>query len=137
LVINIRRWPRCFGRSGPWFSVWQTRRQKSIQPWLARVLVAMTFAGWVALISGWYTTEIGRQPWLVQGVLTAAQAASNVPASNIALTLVMYLTLYVTLLFSYIKVVFYLAKKATLKDGGVHTGGVADAEPAVQGAQHA
>ncbi|NMM12010.1 MAG: cytochrome ubiquinol oxidase subunit I [Rhodoferax sp.] len=120
-----------------WFSVWQTRRQRSIQPWLARVLVAMTFAGWVALISGWYTTEIGRQPWLVQGVLTAAQAASNVPASNIALTLVMYLTLYVTLFFSYIKVVFYLAKKATLKEGGVYTGGVADAEPAVQGVQHA
>jgi cytochrome d ubiquinol oxidase subunit I len=120
-----------------WFSVWQTRRQRSIQPWLARVLVAMTFAGWVALISGWYTTEIGRQPWLVQGVLTAAQAASKVPASNIALTLVMYLTLYVTLLFSYIKVVFYLAKKATLKEGLMPTGAVANAEPAVKGAQHA
>ena len=100
-----------------WLSVWQTRKQQAIRPWLARVLVAMTFAGWVALIAGWYTTEIGRQPWLVQGVLTAAQAASDVPAPHIALTLSLYLTLYLALLVAYITVIFHLAKKATLKEG--------------------
>ena len=76
----------------------------------------MTFAGWVALIAGWYVTEIGRQPWLVQGVLTAADAASKVPASNIAFTLVMYLSLYVVLLTSYVGVLFYLARKASLPE---------------------
>jgi cytochrome bd ubiquinol oxidase subunit I len=81
-----------------------------LKPWLLKVLVAMTFAGWVALIAGWYTTEVGRQPWLVSGVLTAAQAASKVPASNIALTLAMYLTLYAALITAYISVVFYLAR---------------------------
>ena len=120
-----------------WFSVWQTRQQRAIQPWLARVLVAMTFAGWVALIAGWYVTEIGRQPWLVQGVLTAAQAASTVPASNIALTLAMYLTVYGALLVAYVSVVFHLAKKATVKDEP----GAPVAAPRVQaphaGAQHA
>jgi cytochrome bd ubiquinol oxidase subunit I len=99
-----------------WFGAWTLRRKGDIQPWLARVLVAMTFAGWVALIAGWYTTEIGRQPWLVQGVLTAAQAASTVPAANIALTLVLYLSLYAVLLVSYVSVLFYLAKKATVKE---------------------
>jgi cytochrome d ubiquinol oxidase subunit I len=78
----------------------------------AMVLVAMTFAGWVALVSGWYVTEIGRQPWLVHGVLTTAQAASQVPAGNIALSLALYLTLYAALLSAYVSVVFYLAKKA-------------------------
>ena len=72
----------------------------------------MTFSGWVALLAGWYVTEIGRQPWLVYGVLTTAQAASTVPAGNIALTLAMYLTLYTALLFAYVRVVFYLARKA-------------------------
>lgn len=105
-----------------WFSVWQIRRRQAMRPWLARVLVGMTFAGWVALIAGWYTTEIGRQPWLVQGVLTAAQAASKVPAANIALTLAMYLALYLALLFAYISVVFHLARKATLKDDSLLTG---------------
>ena len=83
------------------------------------VLVAMTFAGWVALVSGWYVTEIGRQPWLVYGLLTTAQAASQVPAGNIALSLAMYLTLYAALLSAYVSVVFYLAKKAV--DVGVDT----------------
>jgi cytochrome bd ubiquinol oxidase subunit I len=99
-----------------WFCAWTLRRKGDIRPWLARVLVAMTFAGWVALIAGWYTTEIGRQPWLVQGVLTAAQAASTVPAANIALTLVLYLSLYAVLLVAYVSVLFYLAKKATVKE---------------------
>ncbi|MDR7307788.1 cytochrome ubiquinol oxidase subunit I [Rhodoferax saidenbachensis] len=96
-----------------WLGSWQVRKD-ALQPWLARVLVAMTFAGWVALIAGWYVTEIGRQPWLVQGVLTAAQAASKVPASNIAFTLVMYLSLYAVLLTSYVSVLFYLARKASV-----------------------
>jgi cytochrome d ubiquinol oxidase subunit I len=95
-----------------WFATYELKFKSSLSKRTAMVLVAMTFAGWVALISGWYVTEIGRQPWLVHGVLTTAQAASQVPASNIALSLAMYLTLYVALLSAYVSVVFYLAKKA-------------------------
>ncbi|WP_341908539.1 cytochrome ubiquinol oxidase subunit I [Polaromonas sp. YR568] len=89
---------------------WKKDPSRTIRPWQARVLVAMTFAGWVALVAGWYVTEIGRQPWLVHGVLTTAQAASQVPAPRIALTLAMYLTLYAALIVAYISVVFYLAR---------------------------
>ena len=95
-----------------WFATYELKFKSSLSNRTAMVLVAMTFAGWVALISGWYVTEIGRQPWLVHGVLTTAQAASQVPAGNIALSLAMYLTLYVALLSAYVSVVFYLAKKA-------------------------
>jgi cytochrome d ubiquinol oxidase subunit I len=99
-----------------WFASYELKFKTTLSKRTAMVLVAMTFAGWVALISGWYVTEIGRQPWLVHGVLTTAQAASQVPAGNIALSLAMYLTLYVALLSAYVSVVFYLAKKAV--DGG-------------------
>ncbi len=99
-----------------WFATYELKFKSSLSKRTAMVLVAMTFAGWVALISGWYVTEIGRQPWLVHGVLTTAQAASQVPASNIALSLAMYLTLYVALLSAYVSVVFYLAKKAVNGD---------------------
>ena len=95
-----------------WFATYELKFKSSLSKRTAMVLVAMTFAGWVALISGWYVTEIGRQPWLVHGVLTTAQAASQVPASNIALSLAMYLALYLALLSAYVSVVFYLAKKA-------------------------
>lgn len=96
-----------------WLGVWQVRT-RGLQRWLARALVAMTFAGWIALIAGWYVTEIGRQPWLVQGVLTAAQAASGVAARNIVLTLTLYLGLYAALLLAYVQVLFHLARKATV-----------------------
>lgn len=89
---------------------WKKDPVRTLRPWLARVLVGMTFAGWVALVAGWYTTEIGRQPWLVSGVLTAADAASSVAAPQIALTLSLYLALYAALLAAYISVVFYLAR---------------------------
>ena len=95
-----------------WFATYELKFKSSLSKRTAMVLVAMTFAGWVALISGWYVTEIGRQPWLVHGVLTTAQAASQVPAGNIAISLAMYLTLYVALLSAYVSVDFYLAKKA-------------------------
>ena len=97
-----------------WTGVWQLRRQGQLRPWLAKGLVAMTFIGWVALIAGWYVTEIGRQPWLVYGVMTAAEAASTVPAKAIASTLAVYLLLYVVLITAYVSVVFHMARKATL-----------------------
>jgi len=99
-----------------WFASYELKFKNALSKRTAMVLVAMTFAGWVALVSGWYVTEIGRQPWLVHGVPTTAQAASQVPAGNIALSLAMYLTLYAALLSAYVSVVFYLAKKAV--DGG-------------------
>ncbi|MDA0228313.1 MAG: cytochrome ubiquinol oxidase subunit I [Proteobacteria bacterium] len=96
-----------------WLSAWRVWRGRPIDGWWAKAWVAMTFAGWIALVAGWYVTEVGRQPWLVSGVLTTAQAASSVPASNIALTLAMYLTLYAALLVAYVSVLFYLARGKT------------------------
>ncbi|NBW77545.1 MAG: cytochrome ubiquinol oxidase subunit I [Betaproteobacteria bacterium] len=95
-----------------WFTAYQLKFKNTLTPKAAMILVAMTFSGWVALVAGWYVTEIGRQPWLVHGVLTTAQAASQVPAGNIAMSLALYLVLYALLLSAYVSVVFYLAKKA-------------------------
>ncbi|NBX55107.1 MAG: cytochrome ubiquinol oxidase subunit I [Betaproteobacteria bacterium] len=95
-----------------WFAGYELKIKKTLSPHISKVLVGMTFSGWVALVAGWYVTEIGRQPWMVYGLLTTAQAASQVPKNNIALSLAMYLTLYAALLSAYVSVVFYLAQKA-------------------------
>ncbi len=78
--------------------------------------VAMTFSGWLATLAGWYTTEIGRQPWLVTGVLSTKEAVADVPAGMVLGTLITYLVIYGVLLVSYILVIFYLARKATKGD---------------------
>lgn len=99
-----------------WWGVWQLRRQGSPNVWLSRALLGMTFSGWVATVAGWYVTEIGRQPYLVYGVLKTSEAASGVPGPMIALTLALYLTVYLALTAAYISVVFYLARKAGQKN---------------------
>ncbi|RZT36798.1 cytochrome ubiquinol oxidase subunit I [Cupriavidus agavae] len=115
-----------------WLGAWQLRRQGAPSKWLARALVAMTFSGWIALVAGWYVTEIGRQPYLVYGVLTTAQAASKVPATMIGSTLAMYLTLYLLLIVAYISVVFHLARKAG-KAGGTPEPAIETPQPVLPG----
>ncbi len=90
-------------------------RGLEISKLLAVSLVAMTFSGWLALEAGWYVTEVGRQPWLVYGILKTNDAASLVSSPNILLTLITYLSLYLVLLCSFIAAIFHLAKKATYK----------------------
>jgi cytochrome bd ubiquinol oxidase subunit I len=77
------------------------------------VLVVMSFSGWIAVVAGWYTTEMGRQPWLVHGILRTAEAAApNVGSGLILTSLAMYLLLYLVLIVAYVSVLFYLARKA-------------------------
>jgi cytochrome d ubiquinol oxidase subunit I len=102
--------------------------------WMLRTLAGMSFSGWVATLAGWYTTEIGRQPWLVQGVLTTEQAVADVPAGMVATTFAVYMAAYVLLTAAYIGVLTYLAGKAAT--GGGHMPffeprfGRVDAQPA-------
>jgi len=95
-----------------WVATWFTLRRRPYPRWLLRALSAMTFSGWIAVLAGWLTTEIGRQPYLVYGILTTAEAASDVPPGNIALTLSAYFIVYVLLLISYLVVVTQLARSA-------------------------
>ena len=95
-----------------WTSLLWLKRFKDLHPWLARVLVGMAFSGWVATVSGWYVTEIGRQPWMVTGVLKRADALAAVPAPMIAISLSMYLLIYAFLMAAFISTIFYMARKA-------------------------
>jgi cytochrome bd ubiquinol oxidase subunit I len=94
-----------------WIAAYVLWRRGEPGPWLARGLVAMTFSGWVATLAGWYVTEIGRQPWLVTGILKTGEAASAVPAPMIGITLVAYLLVYALLLAAYVATLFLLARK--------------------------
>jgi cytochrome d ubiquinol oxidase subunit I len=83
---------------------------------MLKTLVGMTFSGWVATIAGWYVTEIGRQPWLVQGVLKTSDAVTTIASHNVALSLAMYLGVYIILMAAYLHTLFNLARKAIVVD---------------------
>jgi len=74
-----------------------------------RVLAAMTFSGWVATLAGWYVTEIGRQPFIVYGVLRTADVVAQHPPGLVLSTLVAYLVVYAFLLAAYVGVLMYMS----------------------------
>jgi cytochrome d ubiquinol oxidase subunit I len=79
--------------------------------WLLWPLSGMAFSGWVATLAGWYVTEIGRQPFVVYGLVRTADVASTVPPAHIALTLTLYVVTYAALLLAFIGVVRHMAEK--------------------------
>ena len=88
-------------------------------------LTVMTFSGWLAMLAGWYVTEIGRQPFIVFGLLRTAEVASNVAPPMIAFTLALYIIVYIALIVSYVGVVKYMAEKPVdTTSGAPQTGGV-------------
>ena len=89
-------------------SGWQPDRLPRPLLW---VMAGMTFSGWVATVAGWYVTEIGRQPFIVFGLIRTAEVASNVAAPMIALTLALYVTVYLALVLAYVGVLKYMAEK--------------------------
>lgn len=98
-----------------WYGWWRLRKTRwqpqQLPKWLLYTFAGMTFSGWVATLAGWYVTEIGRQPFLVYGILRTEDAVTQiVPSENIGLTLVMYLVLYGAMLLSYLMVLKYMAE---------------------------
>jgi len=98
-----------------WYGWWRYRRvgwQPSALPrWLLGTFAAMTFAGWVATVAGWWVTEVGRQPFIVSGLVRTADVASRVGSPLIATTLTLYVVLYVALVIAYAAVLKYMAEK--------------------------
>jgi cytochrome d ubiquinol oxidase subunit I len=98
--------------AGCWL-LWRAQwRADALPRWLLWGLSGMTFSGWVATLAGWYVTEIGRQPFVVYGLVRTADVASDVAAPMIAATLGMYIVLYLALIVAYIGVLGYMALKA-------------------------
>ena len=62
--------------------------------WLHRFALAMGPAGFVALLCGWITTEVGRQPYTVYGLLRTADSASPLAAPAVAASLVAFVLVY-------------------------------------------
>jgi cytochrome d ubiquinol oxidase subunit I len=79
---------------GMW-SLWLRWHQRLFRSKLfLRFAVMMGPSGLIAILTGWYTTEIGRQPWVVYGVMRTKDAVSNHSALALSTTLIVILFMY-------------------------------------------
>jgi cytochrome d ubiquinol oxidase subunit I len=101
-----------------WSVAWHMKRHKTPGKFGAYALVGMMFSGWVATLAGWYVTEIGRQPWLVTGVLDTKSAVATHPVAMLGLSLITYLLIYALLLAAYIATLLHLTRKASRQPVG-------------------
>lgn len=104
-----------------WAAAFYLWRKSDMPKLLTFAMIPMAFSGWVATVAGWYVTEIGRQPWLVTGVLRTEDAISAVPAPIIGISLSMYLAVYAALLIAFIGTLLYIARKAGTQTQTVQT----------------
>jgi len=81
---------------GLW-SLWGRVRGKLYEmPWLHRAALLMGPSGFAAVLAGWITTEVGRQPFVIYGVLRTADAASPLDAPAVAASLLAFILVYFT-----------------------------------------
>ncbi|MBV9259243.1 MAG: cytochrome ubiquinol oxidase subunit I [Ktedonobacteraceae bacterium] len=78
--------------------------------WMLWILMIATPFPFIANIAGWFTTELGRQPWLVFGMLRTVQGSStNLSAGNVLFTLIGFAGMYLLLGLLYVILVAYEA----------------------------
>jgi cytochrome d ubiquinol oxidase subunit I len=90
-----------------WSALRWRQGRLSQSKYLLRAWVMMIPMGFVAVLSGWYTAEIGRQPFVIYGLLRTADAASAVSANSVLTSLLVFGTVY---FFIFIAGTWYLLK---------------------------
>jgi cytochrome d ubiquinol oxidase subunit I len=99
-----------------WYGAWRMRTGALPPPWLLWAIAAFTFSGWIATLAGWLVTEIGRQPWLVTGILRTTEAAGPISGAQLGASLTGYVITYSLMLAAYMVVLTHLARSGTGND---------------------
>jgi cytochrome d ubiquinol oxidase subunit I len=81
------------------------------QKWLLYAWIAFAPLGYLAVEMGWVTREVGRQPWIIFGLLRTQDGASALPASAVATSLGLYLLIYTILFLSFLVFAWRILKR--------------------------
>lgn len=99
-----------------WLWAFKFRRALLMHPRFLRLLVVLLPTGFIALEAGWVVTEVGRQPWIIYGVMRTADAVTPVPGQ--AITFGTILALYLFLGSMSLLVLHRLYRFETSRPGG-------------------
>ncbi|MEM5345686.1 cytochrome ubiquinol oxidase subunit I [Paraburkholderia azotifigens] len=77
-------------------AAWALRRRGRLYDakWFQRIAIAMGPTGFLSLLAGWVTTEVGRQPWVVYGVKRTVEAVSPLSAQQVGISLMAFVVIY-------------------------------------------
>jgi cytochrome bd ubiquinol oxidase subunit I len=75
---------------------WALRRRERLfeARWFQHLAVLMGPTGFITLLAGWVTTEAGRQPWVVYGVMRTSQAVSPLTTQQVGISLMTFVVVY-------------------------------------------
>lgn len=126
------------------FSLWhRVRGTLHASRALHRFALAMGPAGFVAVLAGWITTEVGRQPYTIYGLLLTSQSRSDVAAPAVAASLIAFIVVYFLVFGAGTFYILRLMKRLPqlpeqdLKDGPLRTVSLPNpAHPATRGGHH-
>jgi cytochrome d ubiquinol oxidase subunit I len=90
---------------------WLKRNSPEDSPWLLRLLLVTIPLPYLAAELGWMVTEVGRQPWIVYGVMKTAAAASPVASSQVGISLAAFIVVYSLLGLACFYLIFNHARK--------------------------
>jgi cytochrome d ubiquinol oxidase subunit I len=82
--------------------LWWRRRRLPDDRWLLRALVAAGPLGLIAIEAGWVVTEVGRQPWIIYGVMRTADAVTPMPALVVPFVTFTMVYLFLSLVLVYV-----------------------------------
>jgi cytochrome d ubiquinol oxidase subunit I len=126
---------------GAWSLVARARRKLHDWRWLHRFALVMGPMGFVAVTAGWITTEVGRQPWVVYGLLRTRDALSPIDAPAVGGSLVAFVIVYFTV---FAAGAFYILKlmghapgagEGAASDGPIRSAGITPAASVGRGGE--
>ncbi len=98
------------------FFVLSARRMLDRYPMLLRIAVFSIPLPWVAIECGWFVAEVGRQPWIIEGVLPTAAAVSSLGAGTVLATIIGFVVIYTILLIIEMKLMLAAIRKGPEPD---------------------
>ena len=96
------------------------RHKLDAYPWLLKVAVLSIPLPWIAAECGWVVAELGRQPWIIEGVLPTAMAVSNLGASTVLLTILVFVLIYTVIFVIEMKLMLRAIKKGPEHESEPH-----------------
>ncbi len=99
-----------------WAGAFLMRKGRAPPRWLLWVFAGFTFSGWIATLAGWIVTEVGRQPWLVTGILRTKDAVGDISGAQLGASLTGYILTYSSMFLAYLIVLTHMAGKGAVQD---------------------